>query len=86
MPALAGAEYPITDSLAVNTAIFLVLFCGTVAPRMRALVGFLFYHDPPHCLCSAPSQIEDRLLLRYSQKFLSAQFFFSTKPVHFGAS
>jgi len=46
MPALAGAEYPITDSLAVNTAIFLVLFCGTVATWMRTLVGFLFYHDP----------------------------------------
>ena len=61
MPALAGAEYPIPDSLTVNTAIFLVLFCGTVATWMRTLVGFLFYHDPLPCLCSAPSQIEDPL-------------------------
>jgi hypothetical protein len=56
MPAIARIRRSVSGPLAIRSAIFAALGCGTVATRMSTLVDFLFGHVKPPCPRSIPRQ------------------------------
>jgi hypothetical protein len=71
MPTVARHRRAVSGPLAIRSTILAALRRWTIATRMRALVGFLFGHDPPPYPCSLSyAHIQERNGCTFTQKAL----------------